>query len=156
MKRFLWVVLSIAAFFSMAAVTGCDSIQNAMYKSAIEKAIHEDSLTGHEPTMDHVSAMRKVDISDCPPEFREAYSHHIHAWEEAAEVAQAKAKLDNDEDAAAFAGLVAYLADSSETPWSDHVEAVNQVRQLQLKAHDDIESTWQQVEDIARKYGVQM
>jgi hypothetical protein len=156
MRGIVCVALALIACVPVALLAGCDSIQNAIYKSAIEKAIHEDALTGHEPTIDHVNAMRQVDLSDCPPEFREAYSHHIHAWEEAAQVQLAKAKLDNDEDSAAVAGILASVFDADATPWSDHVQAVNRVNQLQAQAHDDIQSTWQGVEDVARKYGVQI
>ena len=147
----VWLVGLVAVH-----ATGCDSIQDALYRSAIQKAIHEDALTGHGQTMDHVNAMRQVDLSDCPPEFREAYSHHIHAWQEAAQVQLAKTELDNDEGPAVVEGVLATVFDLDASPWSDHVQAENQVSQLQAKARGDIQSTWQEVEDVARKYGVQM
>jgi hypothetical protein len=152
------VSITLASLVGLGAllVTGCDSIQNAIYKSAIQKAIHEDALTGNAVSADHVNAMRQVDLTDCPPEFREAYSHHIHAWQEAVQVQLAKTELDKDEDAAAVEGILATVFDLDATPWGDHVQAENQVQQLQAKANGDIESTWQEVEDVGRKYGVQM
>lgn len=156
MRLRLTLTLFLLAGISGSLLSGCDSIQNAIYKSAIEKAIHEDSLTGTDPSDSHVNAMSKVDLSDCPPEFREAYSKHIHAWEERAAVQKAKAKLDNDEDAAAVGGLLASLFDSQATPWSDHMRAVQEVNRLDSESQTDVQTTWQSVEDVARKYGVQM
>lgn len=153
LKNLLFASIAALCFISF---TGCGWIQDQIYKSAIQKAIHEDTLTGHAATMDHVNAMRNVDLSDCPEDFRTAYSHHIHAWEEAAVVQQAKTKLDNEEDGAALGGLLAAMFGSDDTPWADHQQAEQEVSQLSRKANGDIHSTWHEVEDAARKYGVQM
>lgn len=138
------------------ATAGCSAVQDALYKSAIEKALHEDALTGKEPTSGHTAAMRQVDLTDCPQDFRVAYMNHIHAWDEKVTVNQAKVKLDNEEDGAAVAGLLAGLFGSNATPWSDHVRAEQEVQRLDAVASSDITSTWQQVELIASKYGAQV
>lgn len=138
------------------AAAGCGVVREAMYKSAIEKAIHEDALTGKEPTSGHTDAMRKVDLSDCPRDFRIAYMNHIHAWDEAVAVYGAKMKLDRDEDAAAVGGIVASIFGSDASPWSDHVRAQQEVQKLTAVASRDISSTWQQVESVASKYGAQV
>ena len=156
MIRFRLLALTVVVATLAIFATGCDSIQNAIYKSAIEKAIHEDSLTGHESSYDHTNAMRKVDLSNCPPEFREAYSKHIHAWEESAAVKQARAKLDTEADAAAVGGMLASIFGSDETPWSDHLQAIQELNRLDGIASGDIHTTWQSVEDVARKYGAQI
>lgn len=133
--------------------SGCGSIQDAMYKDAIEKALHEDALTGKQPTAEHVAAMRNVDMSNCPPDFREAYMKHIHAWEQEAAVYEAKMKLDNDEDGAAVAGVLATLFDSDATPWSDHVQAEQKIKSLAASASEQVSSTWRDIETIASRYG---
>lgn len=156
MKGLVPAALMLVSCVAIPLITGCDSIQNVVYKSAVERAIHEDALTGHEATIDHLNAMRAVDLSDCPPDFREAYSHHIHAWEEATRVQQAKARLESDEDSAALAGILATAFESDATPWSDHLQAVNRVDQQQARAEEGIRSTWQAVEDTARKYGARI
>lgn len=148
--------LPLLAMLAFTALSGCDAIQNTRYRSAIEKALHEDALTGKDPTPGHVAAMRQVDISDCPQEFRTAYMNHIHAWDEAAAVAQAKAKLDHDEDAAAFAGALASLFNSDATPWSDHLRAEQEAERLTAVASKDIASTWQEIENLAGKYGARL
>ena len=156
MRRTVALFLGLAVTVPLLAATGCEGCQDFFYKAAIEKALHEDVLTGREPTYDHTAAMRKVDLSDCPPDFRVAYMQHIHAWDEAAKVHQAKAELDSDEDAAAAAGALATLFGSDETPWSDHVQAEAEVDRLQQQASDDIQTSWQNLEDVASKYGAQV
>ena len=149
------LLAAVAVCLSLSSI-GCDSIQNQMYKSAIENAIREDALTGSANTFDHVNSMKLVDLSDCPPDFREAYSEHIQAWEEAAEAHAAKEKLDSEEDAAALGGILTSISGSDATPWADHVQAEKRVVELGRKASADVSSTWQNVEDMAFKYGVQM
>ncbi len=152
--RHLAVILM--AGLPMLVATGCSVAQDALYKSAIEKALHEDALIGKDPTAGHTAAMRQVDMSDCPQEFRVAYMNHIHAWDEAAAVGQAKTKLDNEEDGAAVGGILASLFGADATPWSDHVRAQEEVQRLAGVAAGDIKSTWQQIEVLAAKYGAQM
>jgi hypothetical protein len=156
MRRLAILLIGTLATVSVLATVGCQSIQNAMYKSAIEKALQQDSLTGTDPTMEHAANMRKIDLSDCPPEFRVAYMKHIEAWEEAAKVRQAKTELDNQADAAAAAGVLATLFDSNATPWNDHLRAEQEVQRLDVLASADIHSTWETLEQIASKYGAQV
>jgi hypothetical protein len=63
MQRFATLLI---VFLPILAAVGCTDFQNAIYKSAIEKALHEDVLTGREPTYGHNAAMRKVDLGRCP------------------------------------------------------------------------------------------
>ena len=148
--------LPLTAILAFTALSGCDAIQNTRYRTAIEKALHQDALTGKDATPGHIAAMRQVDISDCPQEFRVAYMNHIHAWDEASAVAQAKAKLANEEDAAAFAGALASLFNSDATPWSDHLHTEQEAEHLTAVAGQDIASTWQEIENLAGKYGARL
>jgi len=156
MKRIAALLLCLLAFLPVAAITGCESIQNMLYKSATEKALHEDSLTGKLTTEDHVAAMRKVDLSGCPVDFNVAYVKYIEAWEQAAKVQKAKAELDNDADAAAAAGALATLFGSDETPWSDHLQAEARIAQMTLDANNQINSDWDGIKQVAAKYGAQV
>jgi hypothetical protein len=156
MKRIAALLLCLLAVLPVAAISGCESIQNMLYKTAIEKALHEDSLTGKLPTDDHVAAMRKVDLSGCPSDFNVAYVKYIEAWEQAAKIQKAKTELDNDSDAAAAAGALATLFGSDETPWSDHVQAEARIGEMTQDANDQISSDWDSIEQIAAKYGAQV
>jgi len=81
---------------------------------------------------------------------------HIHAWDEKAQVHDAQAKLANQEDAAAAAGVLATIFGSDATPWSDHLQAESQLQKYDSIASADVHSTFQEVENIASKYGAQV
>ena len=156
------LVLTMSAFGSL----GCESAEDrareqqaaeqAKFKTAIEKALHEDSLTGAEPTTGHANAMRSVDLQECPPDFRVAYMKHIHAWDEKAAVHNAKVQVDAQEEDAAAAGALATLFDSSETPWNDHLQAEQELQKYENVASADVRSTFEEVEEVASKYGAKV
>ena len=146
--------LALALSLLLLATTGCERMQNEMYKSAIQKALHESSLTGSAPTDEHVKALKSVDLSECPQDFREVYSTYIHAWEEEAAVNDARIKLDSQEGDAAAAGLLSTLFGSSETPWSDHLRAQQQLEEYKKRADADTSARASDVNDAARKYGL--
>jgi Flp pilus assembly protein TadD len=156
MRRVHAFLFTLVMSATVLSVSGCEGCQNQIYKSAIEKALHEDALTGKQPTYDHTAAMRKVDMTNCPEDFRVTYMRHIHAWDEASAVREAKQKLDNEQDAAAIAGTLASLFGSDETPWGDHIRAEQEVQRLAEIASRDISSTWQDVEEVASKYGAEV
>ncbi len=147
---FLIVFLTALLFFSCL---GCNIIQRAIYKSAIQKALHEDSLTGQDPTAGHAEAMRRVDLSGCPQDFRDAYLKHVHAWDEKVAVHQAKAELDDQAGADLTMGVLAGLFGSDATPIGDHVQKEQELDRLDDVADNDIEITWRNVQDVALQYG---
>lgn len=147
------LLMSLCASLSLLSAIGCENLHRSKYKAAIEKALHEDALAGTEPTELHTTAMRKVDLSDCPDDFRAAYGKHIRALEEKAKVQQALAELDNGSDAAAVAGTLATLFGTDDTPWRDHVAAVKELDKLQWGATAEAGATQRQVEEIASRYG---
>ena len=174
MRRASALLLCAALTFSSAAMPGCRNAeeearqqqqasreaqeraerqQMARYKTAIERSLHEDQLTGSTMSAEHTNAMRSIDLSECPSEFRVAYMNHIHAWDEAVAVQQAKQKLDAQEGDAAVAGLIAQVFDSSATPWSDQVSAERKMQNYRATAVSDIRSSFEEVETIASKYG---
>jgi hypothetical protein len=156
MRRTARVLVSALITACVIGAVGCEGMQNARYKTAIEQALHEDALTGTDPTPSHTSNMRTIDLSDCPPEFRVAYMEHIEAWEELVKVSQAKNELDSEADAAAAAGFLSTLFSMNTTPWRDHVRAEAEVQRLGVAATADVHSTWETVEQIASKYGAQV
>ena len=156
MRRVAALSLCVLFLLPLLAIAGCEGCQNILYKAAIEKALHEDSLTGKDPSDDHVAAMRKVDLSGCPQDFNVAYVKYIEAWQLAAKVQKAKAELDNEADAAAAGGILATLFGSDETPWSDHLQAEARIAQLNLDAVSQIQSSWNTIGEVAAKYGAQL
>ena len=138
----------------LVAAVGCDRVQNEMYKSAIQKAIHESSLTGSAPTDEHVKALKSIDLSECPEDFRTAYIQYIHAWEEEAAVNNARARLSSQDGDAMAAGVLSTLFGSSTTPWSDHLRAEQELLSYQKRADTDLSVSAEGLNDGARKYGL--
>jgi len=56
--------------------------ENNKSRAAIEKVLKLDQEAGRGDggASQVTAAMRAIDLSDCPDEFREAYKEHIHAW----------------------------------------------------------------------------
>jgi hypothetical protein len=133
---------------------GC-GFENAAHAEAIKKVIHEDSLTGTDPTPGHAAAMRRIDLSACPDEFREAYVRHIQAWDTRAQVEAARIALENGTGAAMVGGALATLFDSAATPFADHARRLEMNKQDAAAARAAITSTWNEVEAVASRYGVQ-
>lgn len=144
-------VLLLAA--PLLLVTGCQGSQNASYKAAIERALHEDALTGHEPSLDHTAAMHQVNLTGCPDDFRTAYEYHIAAWDEAGKVHQAIVDLNNNED---LATATAAVFGPNAPAWSSREQAAVELDRLQKSASNNIHTTFLQVEAVAHKYGAQV
>ncbi len=149
------LLMSVCVSLSLLASTGCENLHRAKYKAAIEKALHENALTGAEPTDLHASAMRKVDLSDCPDDFRAAYVKHIHALEAKSKVRQAHAELDHESDADAeiVAGTLAALFGTYDTPWRDQVAAVKELDKLEWGATAEAGATLREIDEVASRYG---
>lgn len=148
------VVQGGALALVLAACAGCDELQQAADKAAIQKALHESSLTGTAPSDEHVQALKTVDLSACPQAFRAAFVQYIHAWEEEAAVNDAQVKLSNEEGPAAAAGLISTIFEMNETPWADHQNAVARLRHLKEVADGDVTASAKAVDDQARMFGL--
>ena len=130
--------------------------QIAQYKAAIEQVLHEDALTGKEPTAGHITAMQSIDLSSCPPELRVAYVKHIHAWQEEVVVARARAELDSKEDVAEAAGILTTMFGSDATPYSDFKSEQKKLEGYHQIASEDVTSTFESIEEIAAVYGARV
>jgi ABC-type transport system involved in cytochrome bd biosynthesis fused ATPase/permease subunit len=147
MRRIAVLFLGLLLAAPLLVATGC---QSASYKTAIEKALHEDALTGHEASLDHTAAMQQVDMSGCPDDFRAAYANHIKAWEQAGKVHQAIVDLNNGGTLAAAA---ADVFGPNATPWSSREQAASELDRLQKAASNEIHTTFARVTTVAQKYG---
>lgn len=92
----------------------------------------------------YVSRMRAVDTSDCPPEFRVAYKHHLDAW---VELQEEVAKLPDDFLEGLFVGMINGLLrreiDGGLTRMGDAIES----------ATKGVNATFREVETIAARHG---
>jgi hypothetical protein len=139
---------------------GCDaaqkSLQEEMYKQAIQQVMHESDLTGTEPSDEHTSTLKTIDLMNCPPEFRFAFVKYIHAWEEEVAVRKAEVKLGDDELPSAGEELLAQAFGLNVKPWQEHQQAVQEIQTYKLRAESDLRSTAQDLDDLAVKYGVKV
>ncbi len=85
--------------------------------------------------------MRQIDLSDCPPEFREAYIRHIQAWESFASEHGIEGFFK-----ALLTGVLIALT-SNPTPLVAYIAEQKGISQ-------DINDTWKEVEAIAARYNV--
>ncbi|GAB3029651.1 hypothetical protein [Spirosoma pulveris] len=128
--------------------------QKIAYINAINSVLQSDARTSNISDYgSRTSAMRNIDITQCPQDFGVAYVDHIHAWENRAKIEKARNELKEYGGLAAAAGLVATLSDSEITPFSDYVEATNKLQALANEQDTEIRRTWQIVERSAVSYG---
>jgi hypothetical protein len=113
------------------------------YPKAIEKVLAMDYRNSKQggSAADVFRGMQVIDLSECPNDFRMAYSLHASAWEHAAKF---------QEDAGSWSTQI-YLTLSGLTGDRSMPLALEQ-EALQRKA--EIDSTWTAVTHIATKYGV--
>jgi ABC-type transport system involved in cytochrome bd biosynthesis fused ATPase/permease subunit len=153
MRRIAALFLGLLLTAPLLLTIGFLGCKSANYKASIERALHEDALTGHEATLDHTAAMQQVDMSGCPDDFRAAYADHIKAWEQAGKVHQAIVDLNNNGtlEAAAITVFGPHAA-----PWASREQAASELDRLQKAASNEIHTTWARVTAVAQKYGAQV
>ena len=152
--------LSICILATLLFCLGCEAagkrLQEEAYKQAIQKVMHDINLIGSQPTDEHVQTLQRLDLNDCPPEFRFAFAKYTYSWEEQVAVSKAKAKLGDDELPSAGAEMLSRLFDLDVQPWEEHQQAAQQVARLSSRANADLSSTAQDLNDLAVKYGVRI
>jgi len=131
----------------------------ARYAIAINKVLQQDTRTSSGNDGNHYykltsAKMRMIDLSACPPDFRQAYLSHIHAWENAAKIEEAIAEYGTRASGAMIGGALSSFFDSKETPFSDYIEEGESLNRLGQRASASIKSTFQKVESIAGYYGI--
>lgn len=126
-------------------ITGCGN----SYKSAIQNVLQQDNAFSSQIDTDSIDSirqytanMRSINLSSCPPEFRQAYISHIQAWEQAIYVLES---LPQSFEESLLVGFLNGLAGDITGGAADYNDAINQCQV-------NIEQTWQNVEQIAAYY----
>lgn len=101
------------------------------------------------------TAMRKLDLSQCPPNFSAAYVDHLHAWEELAKLDNALIKLNSTDNinALLIEQIVYESTGTDDSPILNAVELDKKLRNQRIIASENIKTTWYEVERIAVTYG---
>lgn len=122
---------------------------------SIEAVLNADSHTNYTAVSDRLTAMRAIDTSQTPDDFRQAYLNHINAWDRYGRARDAMAELTSDEQLTSVVLQEAFnvVFDLGGSPVGNYTDAINRLKVLQDKASEDINSTFQAVESIAVGYG---
>lgn len=156
----LWLLMS-SCFNQDAKKSERMEQQKLAFKTSIISLLQSDSKIGSISNGDctkQAAAMRVLDLSQCPSDFATAYVAHIHAWEYAAKIQRARAKLNSDEsvqDILISEGLNEALGTDAH-PLIDALEADNELKKLANVALDKITETYNRVELIATSYGASL
>jgi flagellar basal body-associated protein FliL len=134
--------------------------QQAQIRSAIETVLQQDAgtTTGVNSVAEVVNRMRAIDMSGCPNDFRAAYLGNIHAWEAMADVEQQAIQLKKEGDSSG-AYVEAFVRGFMGDPFGkvkDEMQAQNQLQQNANSAKQQIQQTFNQVEEIAVAYGANL
>lgn len=147
----------ISAFFLFVG-QGCSrSSSQAAFKSAIESVLKQDEMAhaNNNSTVGYVRQQDAIDLSNCPPDFRIAFTKHKNAWLEKAIVEQEIESWQDQYDSfgavveSFFRGMVFDFGMPAEAR-----AAAERIQQHATQASKEIRDTWAEVLGIAIKYGV--
>lgn len=155
MSRSLSIFPSIAL---MVAYSGCSASEDKQ-KDAVLRVLRADDehskqwrgLPQNAPPSkvarslaSYCSAMEQIDTSDCPADFRVAYTQHIRAWRDVqAAVAQLPDGFLDGFFMGLFNGVVRRELDGG----------ANRLEGNLNRAIERVRATWEEVEKIGAKYG---
>lgn len=128
-------------------------------KKAIELVLNEyQQLDGTKVVSTVVSKLRRINTSDCPSEFREAFLSHVHAWERLAEAADSSKQLEKASNSPEIyvESFLRGLAGDPLGTTTEFLNANNDIQNQMKQALSVISSTYNQVELISVKYGVNL
>jgi hypothetical protein len=130
----------------------------ATYGSAITLLLHYDDLNAAIHKGDDTQTaegMRKLDLSQCPPNFAAAYMDHIHAWEDAAEIQRAQNRLESNDNRGSVVITTALqkLLGSDKNALKDASAMETKLKDAENVAGANIKDTYHKVERIAVAYG---
>jgi len=157
--KVLVIVLIVVAIAGVVLVLfrGFGGSNDAQAAAAIKKVLAADAgaYADVDSVADLFEHMQAIDLSDCPDDFAEAYRAHIAAWGAMAQLekdarAWGEAYGISDELTSTFLRASVYDFESvgEASPERYRLAEANQ------QIVDDIISTYEQVEKIARSYGV--
>lgn len=132
-------------------------IQEDNWRTAISRVLAADAAVQKTSDQAIYSQQSAIDMSGTPSDFAAAYYSNTKAWEKAAQVQSAIAKLKSDDSMgpAVIGGILATALGSDQTPFSDQIRAIQQLEDYRKgEVNELISSSWQEVEKSAISHGV--
>ena len=151
------LLLTLAALLVCVFNSGCSSAKNTAKQNILRVIRADEALAKKRDALPanstpsqvahtigiYCAELEALDMSDCPPEFRVAYRHHIGAWRE---LQAAVREIPDGFWSQVFAGaLNAWLRGEADGGTSRLEGGVN-------RALERIRDTWIEVERIAASY----
>jgi hypothetical protein len=140
--------------------SGISASQKAQMKAAIERVLKQDTTTstGARTVAEVVTRMRAISLVGCPEEFSRAYVTHIHAWEVMAGVERDAIawKKDNEPAAVFVEAFIRGLLLDPLGKYNDLKAAENQLTQNARAAGQQVQDTFNRVEEIAVALGASL
>ncbi len=125
----------------------------------IETALIQDvSAGGFNSAAQTVKAMRAIDTTNTPAEYRAAYVTHIQAWEDVARLKASWEAIDTDENNGIIlvASVACAMLDCPATPIADRIEAEREYNRRLVVAQAQVTTSFREVERIAVSHGARM
>ncbi|HYI63259.1 MAG TPA: hypothetical protein VEW71_00085 [Allosphingosinicella sp.] len=126
------------------------------YAPAIEAVLVVDRQTsGHGNQPSRVTAMRAIDLSATPTDFRQAFLEHVFAWERRVRAQQAWTQLTSrgDEGEILVGGILCEVLACPENPIANRLDAEARLQQEMRTADGEIGATYREVQRIAVHHG---
>jgi hypothetical protein len=104
-----------------------------------------------------VTHMRNIDISNCPPDFQEAYRSHIQCWSNFGETFADHPHLTRDGEGVISELIIAAIGgDTSDMLGyaSDVTQQNNAFMDLVREGYQPVGTSWSNVQNVAERYGV--
>ena len=102
--------------------------------------------------------MRKIDISNCPPEFALAYLEHIHAWEKLSVTYKVIKQWNSDENInnIIVQSYFNEILNTNINTFKNVIEIENELRNQFANDQKIIRETYYSAEKIAVKFGAKL
>jgi PBP1b-binding outer membrane lipoprotein LpoB len=127
--------------------------KKSAFKACVERVLLADSAANSSNRTNNqvAQAMRLIDTSDCPSDFRQAYEKHTYAWENSGKIEAAEAYLNSKEsrESTIAQSIFETIIGSEKTPLLDHLAAERELARLKSIASQEIRDTFQLVRSSA-------
>ena len=149
-----FIKICFAIVLSLSFLQGCSRSSS---KIAIISVLEQDRKAndGTTSVAEYVANQNKIDLSDCPNDFKKAYIKHLNAWREMASVEQEvlllkKMYVSDEAQVEAFVRGINY----DYGMLTEVRESLERVKAHESQAKKEIRDTFGIVLDIASDYGV--
>jgi hypothetical protein len=145
------------ASLSPVPASSTKALEENSHRRNIERVLAADRKANESATSVStvVAAMRKIDTSGCPNDFRAAFLAHIHAWENLGEVETAALRFKSTSESGEVMAesFIRGLLGDPFGKTNEIMQAQNQLQAAAQNASQEVKSTYRRVEEVAILHG---